>query len=182
MLLHPVSFYLYVYLAIFLKASDGHILWRSLLQWPKYLSTLQDCVLCQKLSHSSFNACNLTLYFSAAFSFSYKHLFFIGAYRNAYGTQNVWIRLLEDGKTKFNNDYIVGAVSMDLPKAFDCIPHDLLIANLNVYGIDENALVLAYSYLKRREQSARINNTCSSIHVFSFVRSKRYKNVHLDFL
>ena len=30
------------------------------------------------------------------------------------------------------------------------------------YGFDENALVLIYSYLKRRKQSARTNNTYSS--------------------
>ena len=87
---------------------------------------------------------------------------FIGAYRKAYGTQHVLIRLLEDWKTKLDNNYIVGAVLMDLSKAFDCIPHDLLIAKLNAYGVDENALVLIYSYLKRREQSVRINNTYSS--------------------
>ena len=80
----------------------------------------------------------------------------IGAYRKAYGTQHVLIRLLEDRKTKIDNNYIVGALLMDLPKAFDCIPHDLLIAKLNAYGADENALVLIHSYLKRRKQSVRI--------------------------
>ena len=56
---------------------------------------------------------------------------------------------------------------MDLSKAFDCIPHGLLIAKLNAYGIDENALVLIYSSLKRREQSVRINNTYSSFQTLS---------------
>ena len=51
---------------------------------------------------------------------------------------------------------------MNLSKAFDCSPHDLLIAKLHAYGFDEDALVLIYSYLKRRKQCIRINNTYSS--------------------
>ena len=70
--------------------------------------------------------------------------------------------MIEEWRVKLNNDYIVGAVLMDLSKAFDCIPPDLLIAKLHAYGFDENALVLIYSYLKRRKQSVRINNTNSS--------------------
>ena len=51
---------------------------------------------------------------------------------------------------------------MDLSKAFDCIPHDLLTAKVHAYGFDEDALVLIYSYLKRRKQCVLINNTYSS--------------------
>ena len=68
-------------------------------------------------------------------------------------------RLIESWRSKLDNDYILGAVLMDLSKAFDCIPHDLLIAKLYAYGFDENSLALIYSYLKQRQQSVRINNT-----------------------
>ena len=96
-----------------------------------------------------------------------KHLdntlsIFIAAYRRAYGTQHVLIRLVEDWRSKLDNDYLVGAILMDLSKAFDCIPHDLLIAKLHAYGLDEDALAPVYSYLKRRKQCVRINNTYSS--------------------
>ena len=86
---------------------------------------------------------------------------FVAAYRKAYSTQHVLIRLVEDWKPKLDNNFIVGAVLMDLSKAFDCIPHDLIIAKLHAYGLDENALVLVYSYLKKRSQSLRINNVYS---------------------
>ena len=79
--------------------------------------------------------------------------------RKAYGTQHVLIRMLQDRKTKLDNNYTVGAILMDLSKAFDCIPHDLLIAKLNAY--DVNSLIFIYSYLKRRKQSVRINNVYS---------------------
>ena len=87
---------------------------------------------------------------------------FIAAYRGLYSTQHVLIRLIENWRSKLDNDYIMGAVLMDLSKAFDCIPLDLLIAKLSAYGFDENSLALIYSYLKRRQQSVRINNTYNS--------------------
>ena len=47
---------------------------------------------------------------------------------------------------------------MDLSKAFDYTPHDLLIAKLHVYGLTTEALTFLYSYLNRRLQGVIIND------------------------
>ena len=41
--------------------------------------------------------------------------------------------------------------------AFDCVPHDLIIAKLHAYGFDLTSLEYILSYLTNREQSTRIN-------------------------
>ena len=58
--------------------------------------------------------------------------------------------------------FFADAVLMDLSKAFDCMPHDLLIAKVNAYGFDKKSLVLFYSYLKRRKQCDNLNNIQST--------------------
>ena len=50
---------------------------------------------------------------------------------------------------------------MKLSKTFDTILHDLLIAKMHAYGFSKTFLVFFYSYLKRRKQNVRINNTHS---------------------
>ena len=55
-----------------------------------------------------------------------------------------------------------GQFSMDLSKAFDCIPHDLLIAKLIAHCFDRKSLVFFYFYLKRRKQFINVNNMQST--------------------
>ena len=83
---------------------------------------------------------------------------FVSAYKKHYSANYVPIRLIENLKKNLGNNKIVGAVFMDLSKAFDCIPHDLLLAKMEAHGFIEDFLTFLYSYLKCRKQSVNINN------------------------
>ena len=56
---------------------------------------------------------------------------------------------------------------MEFSKAFDCILHDLLIAQSHAYGFSIDSLKIFFSHLKGRKQNVRINNTCSVFQVLS---------------
>ena len=55
-----------------------------------------------------------------------------------------------------------GGIIMDLPKIFDTINHELLIAKLNTYGFNINALELIMDYLSDRWQRTKINASFST--------------------
>ncbi|KAH3706783.1 hypothetical protein DPMN_066173 [Dreissena polymorpha] len=46
---------------------------------------------------------------------------------------NSAIKLLEDVRQALDKDYYAAAIFMDLSKAFDCLPHDILLAKLSAY-------------------------------------------------
>ena len=50
---------------------------------------------------------------------------------------------------------------MDLSKAFYCVSHDLLLAELTVYGLDGSFLCYEYSYLLNRKQYVPVKNISS---------------------
>ena len=90
---------------------------------------------------------------------------FVSAYRKHYSANHVLISLVENWKKNLINIEIVGTVFMDLLKAFDYIPHDLLIAKMEAYGFSEDFLTFLYSCMKRRKQSVNMNNVHSMLQI-----------------
>ena len=87
---------------------------------------------------------------------------FLCAFRKGHGCQTTLLRLLEDWKYALDNNEYVAAILMDLSKAFDCLPHDILLCKLSSYGLTKNATKLIESYLSDRKQQIKIGNVVSS--------------------
>ena len=60
-----------------------------------------------------------------------------------------------------DNDTAFGALFTNLSKAFDCLPHELLIAKVDAYGFGKSFLKLIHSYVSNRKQRAKINDRYS---------------------
>lgn len=86
---------------------------------------------------------------------------FLSAYRKRYSCQHVLLRLIETWRKSLDENKLVGAILMDLSKAFDCLPHDLLIAKLEAYGFTKSALKLMLSYLSQRKQCVKNGSSLS---------------------
>ena len=50
---------------------------------------------------------------------------------------------------------------MNLSKTSDFLPHDLLVAKFEAYGIDKNGLNLIHNYLTNRKQRTKISSSYS---------------------
>jgi hypothetical protein len=83
---------------------------------------------------------------------------FISAYRKGYSSQYALIQLCETMRAAMDKKEVVGLVLMDLSKAFDSLPHDLITAKLCAYGMQPPAVQLLTSYLRHGQQRVKINS------------------------
>ena len=66
--------------------------------------------------------------------------------------------MFEDWKSELDNGNIIGTVAIDLSKAFDSLPHGLLIAKLHAYGVELSSWKLLASSLQNRYQRVKIKD------------------------
>ena len=55
----------------------------------------------------------------------------------------------------------MGTILLDLSKAYDCLPHDLIIAKFEAYGLSKSSLSLLLDYLTSRKQRVKIGSSYS---------------------
>lgn len=88
---------------------------------------------------------------------------FLSAYRRGYSCEAVLPHLIESWRQDLDKGKTVGSVLLDLSKAFDLIPHNLLIDKLKAYGLSAQSLNLIKDYLRGRRQLVKVANAKSDI-------------------
>ena len=83
-------------------------------------------------------------------------------FRKAHSTQHTLFKLLQSWQQVLDNGCFIGTILMDLSKAYDYIPHNLLIAKLECFCIDKASLILLLDYVTRRKQRTKIVLSFSS--------------------
>ena len=63
-------------------------------------------------------------------------------FRKAYSAQNALFRLIQSWQNEIDDSGFVGTILMDLSEAYDCLPHDLMVAKLEAYDISKESLQL----------------------------------------
>ena len=81
---------------------------------------------------------------------------YISGFRKHHDCQNVLLRFNECIKSHLDNNEVAGAVLTDLSKAFDCLPHDLLLCKFYNYGVDTHSCKLIASYFKDRYHRVKL--------------------------
>ena len=79
-----------------------------------------------------------------------------------YSSHHCLVATIEKWKKSIDSKDSFGALLTDLSRAFDCIPHELMIAKLDACGSGLKALILVSNYVRNRKQRYKINNSYSN--------------------
>ena len=83
------------------------------------------------------------------------------AYRKFHGCPSALLTLTEHWKEELDKRNTIAVIAIDLSKAFDCLPHELILEKLKFYGMEDKAVALLFSYLSSRYQRVKLGDTFS---------------------
>ena len=86
----------------------------------------------------------------------------ICGFRDRRSTEHALLRVIETIRMHIDQSAVCGLVLMDLSKAYDCVPHDLLLAKMEAYEFSIDSLKLMHSYFVGRRQRVKIGTSFST--------------------
>ena len=84
-------------------------------------------------------------------------------FRAGHSCETALTTLVNDWSREIDKGSMVGAVLLDLSKAFDLVSHSVLLSKLKLYGCTDNAVSFFNSYLSSRKQFVRYENHDSNV-------------------
>lgn len=83
-------------------------------------------------------------------------------YRKYHGCPTALLALTGQWKEDLDNHNVIDTVAIDLSKAFDSLPHDLILEKRKFYGFGDQALCFMRSYLSSRHQIVKLGTAFST--------------------
>ena len=75
-------------------------------------------------------------------------------FRKGFSVLTTLVPMIEKWRESLDSSGNFGALLTDLSKAFDCLPHDLLITKLHAYGLD---IFGTYAFLFNKKKKKSLN-------------------------
>ena len=83
-------------------------------------------------------------------------------FRAGHSCETALTTLVNDWSREIDKGSMVGAVLLDLSKAFDLVSHDILLQKMHLFGFHDSSVEWFSSYLNNRSQYTQIAGCLSN--------------------
>ncbi len=90
---------------------------------------------------------------------------FQSGFRPNYSTTSALLKLTHDVYSALDSGDLIGAIFIDLKKAFELVDHYLLLDKLYAIGFSKNSLLWFNSYLHNRKQCVAVQGKLSDLFI-----------------